>query len=264
MNDIVSITIRGNSKAAVLAAIDKLTHVHPDSIYPVKITESKTGKRVALKCGMIVEPFEEDVAIAAEYDYTEGYATATIEPEDWAKKLDRKESTYMVIEYQGIRSLVAEKPGYPERLYWFGGISYMTRTENVKILHTFPPTDDYLTPNEYEIAFWRDWNPPKKGEVTEHGWLSPTGDFYPCGYGEHESLADQIVAAFYGKLEGSKYLDNYGWLRVQDGNVVWMGNGSPPATQAQIDVLWDISRLEDLDSTHVRWAERYLKEVEVV
>lgn len=173
--------------------------------------------------------------------------------------------TYHVIEMDGKRSLVAQKSGQPsDRLYWFGGISYMCMGDRVTIIHTFDPTDDYDREDEIEIAFWHDWNPPAAGDVAKHGWLSPDGIFYPCRYGEHDSAAKQIAASKYNTLESTQYLETQKWLRVQDGNVVWSGNEQPPATQPQLDKLWDISELPDLDDTKRRWAKRYIENVEVI
>ena len=41
------------------------------------------------------------------------------------------------------------------------------------------------------------------------GWLSPNGDFYPCGPYEHVHLADKLTSSHYPNTEDTvkKYLD---------------------------------------------------------
>ena len=72
-----------------------------------------------------------------------------------------------------------------------------------------------------------------------HGWLSPEGDFYACGFLEHESFAWRIAAArgYRDFYSGSKALEEHEWVKLKCGN--WIVVAKDLATQPQIDAIFD-------------------------
>lgn len=54
---------------------------------------------------------------------------------------------------------------------------------------------------------------PTSSSYYSNGWLSPTGDFYPCGVCEHDKLAD----ALHG--DGTPGIEST-WVRISSGQVV--------------------------------------------
>lgn len=74
--------------------------------------------------------------------------------------------------------------------------------------------------------------PPKARRVidNDHGWLSPAGKFYPCGYGEHIYLASLL-----GFEE--RELEKKQWMKCQGGDCYLPESEEP--TQKQRDMIFD-------------------------
>ena len=74
--------------------------------------------------------------------------------------------------------------------------------------------------------------PPKARHIidNDHGWLSPNGKFYPCGYGEHILLADHL-----GFEE--RELEKKQWMKLQRGDCFLPENEKP--SQKQRDMIFD-------------------------
>jgi hypothetical protein len=56
--------------------------------------------------------------------------------------------------------------------------------------------------------------------LSQHGWISPSGAFYGCGYADHIFLAEELCARFYpGEHHGNDayFLEVRGWLHVSYG-----------------------------------------------
>lgn len=59
--------------------------------------------------------------------------------------------------------------------------------------------------------------------TTDTGWLSPTGEFYPCGEAQHRYLADTILRQERQRAlkrdgfwtGGENKLETRGWIRIQ-------------------------------------------------
>jgi hypothetical protein len=82
-------------------------------------------------------------------------------------------------------------------------------------------------------------NPPKPEFVitTDNGWLSPSGEFYQCNYGEHISLAYRL-----GHDEIK--LEKFNWIKVQNRRFWNNGylnkeNQDETVTQKQRDLIFD-------------------------
>jgi hypothetical protein len=85
---------------------------------------------------------------------------------------------------------------------------------------------------------------PPSGLKESAGWMSPDGTFFPCRSWEHDFLAETLCRAEVGELESTRTLERYGWLRIYDNGLVAITfNGRRPATQKQIDALWDLHEL---------------------
>lgn len=75
---------------------------------------------------------------------------------------------------------------------------------------------------------------PVSVPIQADGWLAPTGEFYHCGYGEHDRCALEITGLHDVDLE------NAGWLHISDREI---RNWNVPPTQAQMDTLWDMMKI---------------------
>ena len=82
-----------------------------------------------------------------------------------------------------------------------------------------------------------------KHEIKESaGLLSPSGLFYPCEFGNHDKLSDQIVSYLGLDIDNvgnaQAYLENTGWIHVAKTGCALYFNNKP--TQCQLDSLMDI------------------------
>ncbi len=59
------------------------------------------------------------------------------------------------------------------------------------------------------------------------GWLSPYGDYHPCGYGDHEIIEEDLREQYYGE-EADCYLENQGWVRICHGGYL---SNKPPTNE---------------------------------
>lgn len=152
-------------------------------------------------------------------------------------------SRYIVLEWEGKRSLVAQSIKHPDRYYWFGGCSYTVWCSDMIELAEFllPVTYNSDDEDQIEIEYYRTYAAPQKGQISETGWLAPNGDFYPCEYGAHHSVARQIAASQYGDLENAdQSLTDRGWRILQKGMLI--RTAQPAPTQSQIDAIFSLSQ----------------------
>lgn len=150
---------------------------------------------------------------------------------------------YRAILYQGQVSLVAINKEDPRRLHWGGGRAYFTGVEgeHYTLLKTYLVSDFGGDGDALEIAFRREYHPPVAlEEITEPcgGWIAPDGQLYPCGSQEHDSLALDLSASFYGKMLGTGELLEKHWLHIYvNGSIRYLRGNEGKCTQAQLDTL---------------------------
>lgn len=75
-----------------------------------------------------------------------------------------------------------------------------------------------------------------------HGWLSPTGDFFGCGYAGHKQLAADLEEAKFlpESDDPTKAIDSLGWMKLQDSKFVQIAHDKYiMPTQIQIDRVID-------------------------
>lgn len=104
-----------------------------------------------------------------------------------------------------------------------------------------PSVDEFV---EHQRALDEKEQPkPDRQYISNHGWILPNGDFYPCGYMEHIWL----VGTF-DKTE--QQAENEGWIKVGQsvalGWYIYRGREDKPITQAQIDSVnaWCLERCD--------------------
>jgi hypothetical protein len=94
-----------------------------------------------------------------------------------------------------------------DRGYWGGGTSYRTLPENYQILK------EYASFEEADRQFPKDFPKiPVTQAVAKGGWLSPKGELYVCGYGEHVDLSDHLHVQIYDSKE--PHIEERGWIRI--------------------------------------------------
>ena len=93
-------------------------------------------------------------------------------------------------------------------------------------------------------------------ELSADCWIAPDGTCYTCPPYVHDSLARKLTVVLYGNMEGTKYLESQGWIRLSEG----IGGREKPPTQAQADTIFQIVQATD-DPYDKRHLERTLRSV---
>ena len=84
------------------------------------------------------------------------------------------------------------------------------------------------------------------------GWISPTGEFYACGYGGHINASEIIIrhqypeaAEKYGNTE--KFLEDNNWIKIGGGGKYnyFATKSNPTLSQHQHDTIWDWCQKHD-------------------
>ena len=87
---------------------------------------------------------------------------------------------------------------------------------------------------------------PERGTVPAEaigGWLSPTGDYWPCADWQHTRVAERIIAEL--MIPRGRYgtaLENHGWVHIDDNGTV-LDDDHDIYTQAQLDYMFDLARV---------------------
>lgn len=113
--------------------------------------------------------------------------------------------------------------------YWECGRSYCE----------FDPDEDIIVREfSYESdgdlnKIYIDWDAERASDpqpiVARLGWISPNGDYFPCAYCAHQSLASYLSAKYLRHLGGKPDLLRHGWLEVAGGYAVRDVEGTWPA-----------------------------------
>lgn len=137
-------------------------------------------------------------------------------------------------------------------LLWISG-GYMDWPLNAKILKVYRQR----SADKALLAFYADHPPEKSNPCFSAGWLAPNGDFYTCDSWGHDGLAIKITAVLYKSLRGSTMLLRSGWCRIYLNGTV--GYEDSELTQAQLDVLFDLSELPEGTAEWKRWISLKLR-----
>lgn len=98
----------------------------------------------------------------------------------------------------------------------------------------FGPRKDYYSPCIREKSSGKCCLPRSDREITSRcGWLTPKGEFYPCGWAMHSCFAHEHFNV------DERELDKLGWIKITAGEVL---SHTRRITQRQLDMLWDWSQ----------------------
>lgn len=109
-------------------------------------------------------------------------------------------------------SLVFFDETNPDKFYWGDTRSYciiLETTELIKVykIKNFDRIYKLFMKKFYDVS-------PAKELYQSFCWVGPGGEFYPCSYGEHSSMAEKIYISIYGE-RGTYYdLREKGWLKL--------------------------------------------------
>lgn len=158
-----------------------------------------------------------------------------------------------------------------DNLAWDGGPSGFTISNwnHVKLIKQYENNHEYDSNEwwdrveELRDQFERDF-PPDKGLKVSGGWLSPEGNFYPCGYTEHLDMAYRLAVSLFDSHDGEKFLEDNGWAKVwYDGRIINFRNWElrDDYTQAQINTLGDLLVLARQEENRESYVENLAKEL---
>jgi hypothetical protein len=150
--------------------------------------------------------------------------------------------------------ILVSKPDWPrpqimqttdrDKLYWGNGPQHCHIADDMVIVKSFGQLDsrdddDYDTIEAIEFDL-EDQYPPEKGQKDSEGWLAPDGTYYPCASSEHDSAARSITAVLFRSWDGTRMLEDKGWMRVCEGYILYDHN---KVTQRQIDTIFDLTQI---------------------
>lgn len=142
-----------------------------------------------------------------------------------------------------------ERDGYDALFWGLAQSSYMLWPETAEIVWTHEFDPDY--PEQAWEAFFKEFPVKPEPPFVSAAWLSPDGDFYPCGHGAHESRAVRITMALFDHQLGAAVLERLGWYKItHSGTVLEPLQWTKEPTVEQYRVLDQLSQ----DTTY--YAER--------
>ena len=98
-----------------------------------------------------------------------------------------------------------------------------------------------------------------------NAWISPDGKFYPVpNIGDHDLIGNAIIEKLFPyAIDKRDLLAKLRWIHLYDQGVFWvgyeMGKFVSEITQPQLDVLFDLVRINTFDSSEIQF-QRVLTE----
>lgn len=103
-------------------------------------------------------------------------------------------------------------------MHWYAGDSYTTwNPDEYVVVKEFAYTG-YDSIDDAEGELHRAYAPVPQQPSARLGWISPSGDWYPCGYCCHRDLEELLAKIYYD----SSYtqLETKGWVSVKGGALI--------------------------------------------
>lgn len=131
---------------------------------------------------------------------------------------------WVAIDFNGTVSLVTLDSDDPTKFYWGGGSSWCVFLPTTRIVKDYGLVDDMDDDkiDAIELEFYKEFTVRKAEKPFQSaGWISPEGDFYPCSWRGHDSLAKAISRVLFNSDLGARELEQNHWARVySDGEVI--------------------------------------------
>ena len=151
---------------------------------------------------------------------------------------------WCIIHFGGAEALVTIDKYDPNNFHWSGGITYCCFNKDSYIVEELGTVmeDDDKRIDEMFLYFRKNFNQPRSWIEQSGGWLSPHGNFYPCGWHQHDSWATSLAAIYYDVLDGCvELLESKGWIRMYDDGIPMVADvRSFIPTSEQMKTLSDI------------------------
>lgn len=82
-------------------------------------------------------------------------------------------------------------------------------------------------------------NPTPQPPQARLGWVSPDGDYYPCGYCAHTDLADILLRCHYegGGMGGRWDLEKRGWIGIMSEGLYGIASEHNPTERQRATLL---------------------------
>lgn len=79
-----------------------------------------------------------------------------------------------------------------------------------------------------------------------NGWMDPTGKIYPCQYGEHTCLAEELEISDFSDPEQN--LERKRWCKLQHGDFIWDFKNPmmPTPTQRKSIIRWCLEHKKEV------------------
>lgn len=132
----------------------------------------------------------------------------------------------------------------PEKFFWRGGgwCVINEHTELAEVFKNQPKTYDEVS--KLYVDFIKKYHAvsPTEELIQSDGWISPNGEFYTCGNGQHWGLGEAIACCVYDTDESWNWLaESKGWLYLhKDGTT---GYNLPTMTKSMFEKIDKLSKV---------------------
>lgn len=127
----------------------------------------------------------------------------------WVRAKNQSEDVKPIL--VGIRSGF----GTENYMHWNAGESYTIWNPDECVIVKEFEYSGYDSIESAELELNRTYPPKPQSPSARLGWVSPNGEWYPCGYCCHSDLESRLAEINYGS--GYTRLENHGWVSVKGG-----------------------------------------------
>jgi hypothetical protein len=114
-------------------------------------------------------------------------------------------------------------------MHWSAGDSYTTwNPDEFAVVKEFEYSG-YDSIDEAESELNKTYAPKPQQPSARLGWISPNGEWYPCGYCCHWDLEALLAEVHYGSSH--KQLENFGWVSVKGGALIGVREEKHPISE---------------------------------
>lgn len=114
-------------------------------------------------------------------------------------------------------------------MHWSAGDSYTTWNPDEYVIVKEFEYSGYESIEAAELELNRTYAPKPQPPSARLGWVSPNGEWYPCGYCCHSDLESLLAEINYGS--GYTQLESKGWVSVKGGAMIGVREEKHPISE---------------------------------
>lgn len=140
-----------------------------------------------------------------------------------------------------------------DMMYWHAGTTRCKwRPDEYDVVREFP-FENGKSIDQAVDALDKEYAPKPQEPCARLGFVSPSGEFFPCGYGCHYDLETLLGGLFY--QTGCPRLRSKGWVEIQSNGIICMDDKLhvTPAAKATIQKIVEAFEYEEAINPDVDW-----------